>query len=77
MEGKDNLSGPESPTPKEGMIIKELPAGTQIVAPIDGNVFVEYNKDDRQPDGSLKSGIVVIESKDPNGNVIRITVGGN
>jgi hypothetical protein len=74
MKGKDVPLSPESLGSKDRMLIEKLPAGTQVVAPMEGTVSFEYNEVDKQPDGLLNKGKVVVESKDGNGNVIRIAM---
>lgn len=58
------LNNPESSRLQEGLLIKEIPEGSQIVAPLEGNVAFEYKNADKQADGSLNRGKVVIVSKD-------------
>jgi len=59
---------------KPDVEIHELPEDTQIVAPMEGNVSLEYIKDDIQEDGSLKKGRFVFKSRDGSGNTINLTL---
>lgn len=61
---RDALSSKEGSKPPGGMLIENLPEGIQIIAPLEGNVAFEYKNADKQADGSLSRGKVIIVSKD-------------
>ena len=67
---------PEFPTQKvpNETILKNLPEGTQVVAPMEGTIHFEYNKEDKLEDGSLRKGKVVIISKTKEGHIVRMTI---
>jgi hypothetical protein len=69
---RDLLNNPEALRPQGGMRMEGLKEGDRIVAPLEGNASFEYKNTDKQPDGSLSKGKVVIVSK----NGVSITIEG-
>jgi hypothetical protein len=59
---------------KDGIHIEGLGKGDQILSPFEGIASIEYPKKNKQADGILSEGKIIVSSKDSAGNSFNLTI---